>query len=63
MKPSPFATRAQLERQIDAARQLRAETLATRETWAGLALPLATALRLARRAMSLLGAFVPRSTA
>ena len=44
----PFATRAQLERQIESAVQLRAESLGSRTIWSDVWRAIAGALRLPR---------------
>lgn len=57
MRPSHFRTRAQLELQMEAARQLRAETLGG-ASW--IVSGLSSALQFLRRALDLIGAGGPR---
>ena len=57
MRPSHFRTRAQLELQMEAARQLRAETLGG-ASW--IVSAILSAFQLLRRMIGLIGAIAPR---
>ncbi len=60
MDPWPFATRAQLERQIADARVLRARTLATGAGWGAAGRALADAFGVIRHTGGLIGVLILR---